>query len=159
MLTSIKVLVSIFLVNGICGALACRPLSEVFAQPLIEDNINGATISASGGEGTGLDVGDLDLWAENPVNEADIDGTTIGSSSGSCTLLPGSMKWNCLMELTFENDEGTIVISGTSMNNNDPSFVAITGGTGCFEGASGTIEMTALNIVTDFDAFQYVLIR
>ena len=158
MLSSIVALTFIYLINGIYGEHhGCTTVAEVFAQPIIEDNISGMIVSATGSDGTGLDVGDLDLWADNPLKEADIDGPSLGLSSGSCTLLPGALKWMCNMEMVF--DDGSIILSGISLNDNDPAHVAIVGGTGCYEGASGTVEMTALSLVNEFDAFQYVLIE
>jgi len=142
---------------GLINELQCHPLSHIFNQPIFEININNELIAADGTDGTGIKTGDLNLWSNNTLALGAMNGDLVGTSSGACILLPGSTEWQCVFELNF-NSEGSISISGISNNSNEPRSLAITGGTRCFEGTAGTIQMTALSYNRQFDAYKYELV-
>jgi len=147
-----------FMKYGLINEPLCTPLSTILNQPIIERNNNNEVIAADGTDGTGLKTGDLNLWSNNTLVLGNVNGNVVGTSSGACILLPGSKEWQCVFELNFSGNGGGISIAGISNNSNEPKSLAITGGTRCFEGATGTIQMTALNIDSQFDAIKYELI-
>ena len=103
-------------------------------------------------------AGALDIFSDNPLHKESLDGEQVGTVSGRCTLLPNNnTEWFCHGTFKFVNGGDTISFAGLSPNSYDPGRVAITGGTGCYEGASGTLLMTPLAIVDEYDAYQWEL--
>lgn len=69
------------------------------------------------------------------------EGETIGHDGGTCTVVsveePRLPEFQCVATLWF--DEGQITAQGLIQFNGKPFEVAITGGTGAYEGAAGHI--------------------
>jgi len=124
------------LANAAESTEECVPLETVFAQGLIEDNINGITI---GGYNT---TGALDIWSDNPVTEGSLEGGTKGMSSGRCSLLPGAMYWMCYGVLKLMGGD-TITYVGISPNGLGKGKLTVIGGSGCYEEATGALFLTA----------------
>jgi hypothetical protein len=147
----------ILLLLGIPVDSACStPLDDIFNGDIYDDNANGEILAIDGTPGDANRAGDVDIWADNDLHSGDIDGDVIGTSSGACTLLPTLQVWMCQFQLDLE--DGSLIVSGLSANSLDTKQVTITGGTGCYEGIGGTIEMTALEVVVPYDYYKYKLI-
>jgi hypothetical protein len=71
------------------------------------------------------------------------EGETIGHDGGTCTVVsveePRLPEFQCVATLWF--DEGQITAQGLVQFNDEPFEVAITGGTGAYEGAAGHITV------------------
>jgi hypothetical protein len=70
-------------------------------------------------------------------------GETIGHDGGTCTIVsvaePRLPEFQCVVTLWF--DEGQITAQGLVQFDEEPFEVAITGGTGAYEGAAGHITV------------------
>ena len=113
-------------------------LDEVLSAGLYELRENVSIVSASGGVGTGSEIGDTTLWVGNPLSPED-DGGEIGRSSGMCTLLPGGSALNiCSVRLEFDEGKGlggggSITFMGLLPNREGAQgSMAVVAGTGCF---------------------------
>jgi|GEM_PF-2954958 len=81
-------------------------------------------------------VGNQILWHSAMESEA---GETIGTGSGHCTKLDAAENFFCVFNIELE---GRGIIAGQGVQRTEPlnSIYPITGGTGEFEGISGTLE-------------------
>jgi hypothetical protein len=71
------------------------------------------------------------------------EGETIGHDGGTCTVVsveePRVPEFQCIATLWFE--EGQITAQGLVQFNGEPFQVAVTGGTGAYDGAAGHISI------------------
>ncbi|KAL3921501.1 MAG: hypothetical protein SGILL_002717 [Bacillariaceae sp.] len=77
---------------------------------------------------------------------------------GSCRLLPETTAFICVAELTFHDTNSTVTVAGLSPNSLETGSLGITGGTGCYEGASGSVTLTAQSVVEEYDSYRWELI-
>jgi hypothetical protein len=82
----------------------------------------------------GDSMGDILAFA-NPIYDS-AGAKKIGSDQGYCLRTVVGKSWECTWTIFFE--EGQIVAAGPVLDNAD-SNLAITGGTGKYEGAKGTL--------------------
>jgi len=86
--------------------------------------------------------GDIFSWY-NPVYD-DTDTTKVGHDQGDCIRVSTSKgAWECRW-LTFLNGRGSIMVEGVFYDAKD-STLAVTGGTGEFDNARGTMALSALS--------------
>jgi hypothetical protein len=85
----------------------------------------------------GKSQGDI-FWFYNPVYDA-TNSTKVGSDQGACIRMnPKKGTWQC-SATTFLED-GQLVVEGRLHDTKDSTF-AVTGGTGSYSAASGTMDV------------------
>jgi hypothetical protein len=87
---------------------------------------------------TGDSVGDT-LAFGNAIYDAS-NTTAVGSDGGQCVRTVRGVSWECMWTTSFKN--GQITVEGPFLDAGD-STLAITGGTGAFRNASGTMDLHA----------------
>jgi len=139
-------------------AAACVPLEDVFAAPgLLEVNDHWEGVTADGGEAYFNKTADMDLSFGNPLYQGNSSGQPVGLSYGFRTLLPGIAVFQCSTTLTIdESNDGRVTLAGLSPNSNETGILVVTGGTGCYEGATGAVEFTAQGQGDVVDSYLYV---
>jgi len=101
----------------------------------------------------GDSTGDL-LTFNNEVFDED-NQTVVGTSHGDCVRIVAGVSWQCRWVTTFE--VGSLTVEGPFFDAS-PSVLAITGGTGEFRGARGSMRLVAHNdAATEFDFIFRVL--
>ena len=102
----------------------------------------------------GDSTGDL-LTFHNEVFDED-DRTVIGTSHGDCVRIEVGVSWECRWVTTLE--VGSLTVEGPFFDAS-PSVLAITGGTGEFRGARGSMRLIARDEAgTEYDFIFRVLI-
>jgi hypothetical protein len=102
---------------------------------------------------TGDSVGDT-LGFGNAIYDAS-NTTTAGSDGGQCVRTVPGVSWECMWTTSLKN--GQITVAGPFLDAGD-STLAITGGTGAFRNASGTMDLHARDAQgTAFDFTFHVL--
>lgn len=102
----------------------------------------------------GDSAGDL-LTFHNEVFDAD-DQHVVGTSHGDCVRIEVGVSWQCRWTTTLEN--GSITVEGPFYDAS-PSVLAITGGTGAYRGARGSMRLVARDEAgTQFDFIYRVLL-
>jgi len=81
--------------------------------------------------------GDITVW-HNDLYDSD-DEDKKGTSQGFCIFLP-ELVYECSITLNF-GDTDQIMVQGALLEN--PWKLAISGGTGCFDGTEGEVKVTA----------------
>jgi hypothetical protein len=140
----------------------CKTLDAIFGGGVLFEEAADDEITADDGNLTASSAsqpaGEIGTWWNYPMKRGSIDGEVIGSTMGLCVFLPESSHMNCILQIIFDG-YGTISVEGIyPVGLNTPGELAITGGTGCFEGIGGTISQTALEVETPFDAWQWSLV-
>jgi hypothetical protein len=114
------------------------PDREEMEMQLFEENTSSDVI-----EGDGTLYGERIFWNDSPFNAK--DGSQQATTSGFCTTVEESpVRYFC--HYTSQFGEGPLSgsllsFSGISVDNGDGAAIfPITGGTGCFAGASGYVE-------------------
>ena len=93
-------------------------------------------------------AGDMILWSSDMEDEA---GNKLGTGAGTCIRLDAAGNYMCHMTIGHD-DHGTINVSGVQMAEPETSTLTITGGTGDYQGATGTVRSTP---VEDRARFKY----
>jgi hypothetical protein len=102
----------------------------------------------------GDSTGDLLTFHNEVFDEG--NQTVIGESHGDCIRIVVGVSWECRWVTTLE--VGSLTVEGPFFDAS-PSVLAITGGTGEFRGARGSMRLVAHNeAVTEFDFIFRVLI-
>lgn len=86
----------------------------------------------------GDSIGDTLTFANDLYD--DQDANVVGSSSGTCWRTKPGKTWECTWTNTLE--DGSIVVQGPFYDDGD-STLAITGGTGSYNGATGEMTLHA----------------
>ena len=85
----------------------------------------------------GYSRGDLSTF-HNTIND-EADATRVGSDQGTCTVISTKRhSWECVFTVFVEGGDSSITIASPFYDLKD-SVGAVTGGTGAYSGASGTI--------------------
>jgi hypothetical protein len=125
----------IHIVAGALAVLAAVPALAGEKIQLIEHADTDATLDLGV---KGDSVGDLLTFA-NPVYEA-TNKTQVGSDQGYCVRVIAGKSWECFWTVRLK--EGQITIEGPFYDAGD-SVMAVTGGTGKYAGAKGTLKLHA----------------
>ena len=95
----------------------------------------------------GDSTGDLLTFHNELFNEANT--SAVGSDQGDCVRIEVGVSWECSWINVLEG--GSITVEGPFFDD-DPSALAITGGTGIFRGARGSMRLVARDEAgTEFD--------
>jgi allene oxide cyclase len=124
------------LVRIVLGALAVSAAFPALAAEkiqLVEHADTDATVDLGA---KGDSVGDLLTFA-NPVYDA-ANKTQVGSDQGYCVRVIAGKSWECFWTLRLK--EGQITIEGPFYDAGD-SVMAVTGGTGKYVGAKGSMKL------------------
>lgn len=101
----------------------------------------------------GDSVGDLLVFANGVFDSA--NKTQVGSDQGYCIRTVVGKSWECFWTLTLK--AGQIVIEGPFMDEGDSLFT-VTGGTGKYVGAKGSMKLHARDAKSSSYDFTYDLI-
>jgi allene oxide cyclase len=92
-------------------------------------------------------TGDLLTFHNELFNAANTD--VVGSNQGECVRIEVGVSWECRWVNFLEG--GSITVEGPFLDAG-PSALAITGGTGAYRGARGSMRLVAANdAATEFD--------
>lgn len=102
----------------------------------------------------GDSTGDLLTFHNELFNEADTN--VVGSDQGECVRIEVGVSWECRWVNFLEG--GSITVEGPFLDAG-PSALAITGGTGAYRGARGSMRLVAANDAgTEFDFIFRILV-
>jgi hypothetical protein len=117
------------------GVLALVPVEALAAEHMefIEHALTDATLDLGA---KGDSAGDLLTWS-NPLFDA-ANKTQIGSDQGYCVRIEVGKTWECSWTNLLK--DGQITVSGVFYDDKD-SLLSVTGGTGKYAGAKGTLKL------------------
>lgn len=121
------------IVLGAVTVLAAVPVLAAEKIQLVEHADTDATLDLGA---KGDSVGDLLTFA-NPVYDA-ANKTQVGSDQGYCVRVIAGKSWECFWTLRLK--DGQITIEGPFYDAGD-SVMAVTGGTGKYVGAKGSMKL------------------
>jgi hypothetical protein len=121
------------MVPGVLAVVAGVPALAGEKIQLIEHADTDATLDLGA---KGDSVGDLLTFA-NPVYDA-ANKTQVGSDQGYCVRVIAGKSWECFWTLRLK--DGQITIEGPFYDAGD-SVMAVTGGTGKYAGAKGSMKL------------------
>jgi hypothetical protein len=133
-------------IPGLAGAL---PAAAAEVIKVVERPVNETTVDIGA---KGDSVGDLLTFA-NPVYDA-ANVTQIGSDQGYCVRVVVGKSWECFWTLILK--KGRITVEGPFADEGDSTF-AITGGTGKYAGAKGTLKLHPRDATPTGYDFTYTL--
>ncbi|MDP9064533.1 MAG: Allene oxide cyclase [Pseudomonadota bacterium] len=119
--------IAVLLCAAASPALAAEHL-KIVERPLGETTVD---LAAKGDS-----VGDMLVFA-NGVFDAD-NKTSVGSDQGYCVRTVVGKSWECFMTITLK--AGQITLEGPFADAGD-SLLAVTGGTGKYAGAKGSMKL------------------
>src|ERR1700722_5607038 len=118
---------------GCIAVLSAIPTLAAERIQLIEHADTDATLDLGA---KGDSVGDLLTFA-NPVFDA-ANKTRVGSDQGYCVRVIAGKSWECFWTLRLQ--DGQITVEGPFYDTGD-SVMAVTGGTGKYAGAKGSMKL------------------
>ena len=101
----------------------------------------------------GDSIGDLLVFANGVFDSA--NKTQVGSDQGSCVRTIVGKSWECFWTLTLK--AGQITVEGPFMDEGDSLF-AVTGGTGKYAGAKGSMKLHPRDAKSSSYDFTYDLL-
>jgi hypothetical protein len=116
---------------------------------LVERPVNETTVDIGA---KGDSVGDLLTFA-NPVFDA-ANKAQIGTDQGYCVRVAVGKSWECIWTLILKG--GQITVEGPFMDEGDSTF-AVTGGTGKYAGARGSLKLHPRDATPTGYDFTYTL--
>jgi hypothetical protein len=134
---------------GCLLAMLARPGSAAEVLKLVEHPVNETTVDIGV---KGDSVGDLLTFA-NPVFDA-ANKLQIGSDQGYCVRVVVGKSWECIWTLVLKS--GQITVEGPFADTGDSTF-AITGGTGKYVGAKGSLKLHPRDATPTGYDFTYIL--
>jgi allene oxide cyclase len=118
---------------AVLAVLASIPTLAAQRIQLVEHADTDATLDLGA---KGDSVGDLLTFA-NPVFDS-ANKTRVGSDQGYCVRVIAGKSWECFWTLRLE--DGQITVEGPFYDTGD-SLMAVTGGTGKYAGAKGSMKL------------------
>lgn len=146
---------------GICGAIALTLAAalgavRVVAQdatPVVDDGpvtmtlveraLNVTTVDL---DGDGPTAGDLTVWGPDPLFDSENQTDTGAVTQGSCLAMNAQAN-HCVETILFA-DGSTLTIQGVQRGAGVPALTTITGGSGVYLGAMGTVLVEASEDLT-----------
>ena len=123
-------------ITALAAALLTLPAASAFAAEqikVVERPVGETTIDLGP---KGDSVGDMLVFANGIFDAA--NKTQIGSDQGYCVRTIVGKSWECFWTLTLK--AGQITVEGPYMDEGDSLF-AVTGGTGKYAGARGSLKL------------------
>jgi allene oxide cyclase len=138
LLLALSTAIAALLVAGglLTGTFTVAPTKAAQEIVVIEHATTDATVDL-GEEGDS--VGDT-LVFSNEVYDSE-DANVVGSDQGSCVRTKKGEAWECTFTVSLE--DGAIVVQGGLYDDGRDSTLAITGGTGSYNGATGEMTLSA----------------
>jgi allene oxide cyclase-like protein len=122
---------------GGCGADTAARQEERGQVEVIELRVTTDQYASVDLDKAGLSLGDLEVYAGSATE----DGRTVGNAGGSCqvTRIDGEkVTSQCLITMEFER--GSVTVQSLWVRGESPLDMAITGGTGAYRDARGTVR-------------------
>jgi hypothetical protein len=113
--------------------LAALPAMAAEQISVVERPVNETTVHRSGDRDT---VGDLLVFANKVYDAA--NKVEVGSDQGYCVRTIAGKSWECFWTLLLKG--GQITVEGPFMDSGD-SLLVVTGGTGKYAGARGSLKL------------------
>ena len=113
--------------------LAALPAMAAEQISVVERPVNETTVHRSGDRDT---VGDLLVFANKVYDAA--NKVEVGSDQGYCVRTVAGKSWECFWTLLLKG--GQITVEGPFMDSGD-SLLVVTGGTGKYAGARGSLKL------------------
>jgi allene oxide cyclase len=113
--------------------LAALPAMAAEQISVVERPVNETTVHRSGDRDT---VGDQLVFANKVYDAA--NKVEVGSDQGYCVRTVAGKSWECFWTLLLK--AGQITVEGPFMDSGD-SLLAVTGGTGKYAGARGSLKL------------------
>ena len=135
---------------GFCVTLAALPASAGERLQVVEHALTDATLDLGA---KGDSPGDLLTFA-NPIFDA-ANKSALGSNQGYCVRIVAGKSWECFWTLNVKG--GQITVEGPFLDAGD-SVMAITGGTGQYAGARGSMTLHARDAKGSSYDFTYELL-
>ena len=136
-------------IAALAAALFALPAWAGEQLKLVERALTDATLDLGL---KGDSVGDLLTFA-NPVFDA-VNKTQLGSDQGYCVRVVVGKSWECIWTLILKS--GQITVEGPFMDDGDSTF-AVTGGTGKYSGAKGSMKLHPRDATPTGYDFTYLL--
>jgi allene oxide cyclase len=125
--------VTSILVLAAAAALSSVPALAAEQIVLVERPVGETTVDLGA---KGDSVGDLLVFANKVYDAA--NKTQVGTDNGYCVRTVVGKSWECFWTLTLK--AGQITVEGPFMDSGD-SLLAVTGGTGKYAGARGSMKL------------------
>ena len=123
----------IYRVLAAAAALASMPALAAEQIVVVERPVGETTVDLGA---KGDSVGDLLVFANKIYDAA--NKTQLGTDNGYCVRTVVGKSWECFWTLTLK--AGQITVEGPFMDSGD-SLLAVTGGTGKYAGARGSMKL------------------
>jgi hypothetical protein len=123
----------IYRVLAAAAALASMPALAAEQIVVVERPVGETTVDLGA---KGDSVGDLLVFANKVYDAA--NKTQVGTDNGYCVRTVVGKSWECFWTLTLK--AGQITVEGPFMDSGD-SLLAVTGGTGKYAGARGSMKL------------------
>ena len=133
------------------GALAALPALAAEQIVVVERPVGETTLHTGGGKGDS--IGDLLVFANKVYDPA--NKTLVGSDQGHCVRTVVGKSWECFWTTILK--EGQITVEGPFSDTGDSLF-AVTGGTGKYAGAKGSMKLHPLDASNAALKFTYDLL-
>jgi allene oxide cyclase len=122
----------------LAAALASLPALAAEQLIVVEHPVGETTVHTGGAKVDSL--GDLLVFANKVYDAA--NKTPVGTDQGFCVRTLVGKSWECMWTLILK--AGQITVEGPFMDTGDSLFV-VTGGTGKYAGAKGSLKLHALD--------------
>ena len=123
----------VYRVLAAAAALASMPALAAEQIVVVERPVGETTVDLGA---KGDSVGDLLVFANKVYDAA--NKTQLGTDNGYCVRTVVGKSWECFWTLTLKG--GQITVDGPFMDSGD-SLLAVTGGTGKYAGARGSMKL------------------
>jgi allene oxide cyclase len=123
----------IYRVLAAAAALVSMPVLAAEQIVVVERPVDETTVDLGA---KGDSVGDLLVFANKVYDAA--NKTQLGTDNGYCVRTVVGKSWECFWTLTLK--AGQITVEGPFMDSGD-SLLAVTGGTGKYAGARGSMKL------------------
>jgi hypothetical protein len=123
---------------GGCGAARSEADSQAGGQvEVLELEVENNQYAALDLDRAGVSVGDMDVYSGTAIR----DGRKVGHGGGSCQVIHvdgDNVSMQCL--ITMELGHGSVTMQSLWVRGASPLDMAITGGTGAYRNARGTVR-------------------
>ena len=135
---------------AVAAALAALPAFAAEQVKVVERPVGETTVDLGA---KGDSIGDLLVFANGVFDSA--NKTQIGSDQGYCVRTIVGKSWECFWTLTLK--AGQLTVEGPFMDEGD-SLLSVTGGTGKYAGAKGSMKLHPRDAKASSYDFTYALL-